>query len=50
VTLDENDARASRILFHDKNEDQGLVAPETSNPGTAVGSDEHRSGTTGERS
>ena len=42
VAPDEDDTRASRILFHDKkSEDQRLLAPETSIPGTVVDNDKH---------
>ena len=47
VTLDENDARASRILFrNERNEDDELPALKTSTTGAAVGSDERGSGPT----
>jgi len=39
--IDENDTRASRIVFHDKrSEDQPLLVPGTSVVGVVVGSDE----------
>jgi len=41
VTPDENDTRASRIVFQDKKEDQGLYPPGTSTAGAAVGGGEH---------
>ena len=49
VTLDEKDARASRIVFHgQKSEDKGLPAPETSTSGAVVGGDEHGDDSTSE--
>ena len=39
--VDENGTSASRIVFHnDKDEDQGLAAPETQIPDTSVGDDD----------
>jgi len=49
VTLDENDTRASRIVFQDKKrEDQGLSVPGTSTAGALVGGGEHGDDPTGE--
>ena len=49
VALDENDARASRILFHNENSEyQRPPTPETSTPRTAVGDDERGNAPTGE--
>jgi len=41
VMPDENDTRASRVVFRDKKEDQGLYLPGTSTAGAAVGGGEH---------
>jgi len=49
TTLDEKDTRASRIVFHDKCEDQGLPALGTPNTSTAVGGDGHGNEPKGER-
>ena len=47
--LDEN-IRASRIVFHDKkSESQNIPPPETPTSHAAVGSNDHRNGSTGER-
>ena len=49
--LDENNPGPSRIVFHNKSEDQGLHAPETSIPGGVIdhGTD-HMNDPAGERS
>ena len=39
--LDENNPGPSRIVFHNKSEDQGLHVPETSTPGVVVDGIEH---------
>ena len=41
VMPDENNPRPSRIIFHNKSEDQGLHAPETSTPDAVVDGTEH---------
>jgi len=49
VALDENDTRASRVVFQGKtDQDQGLPAQETPTTGSVAGGDEHGNGSTSE--
>ena len=49
VALDENDTRASRVIFQNKGgKDQGLPAPGIPTTGMIAGGDEHGNGSTSE--
>ena len=49
MTIDEKDAKASRIVFHNNESgDQGHPVPESSTTGAAVGGEESENGLAGE--
>jgi len=49
MTLDENDVRASRIVFNDQeSEGQALPMPGPSSSGAVIGGDDHDTGPPGE--
>ena len=50
ATLDDKDPRASRIVFHDKNEDQGSAVTDVLATGSVVNSNEQGGDPTGEDS